>query len=310
VEHSQTLALDLEPWLLPGDDLNRLGLTTVLATPLYGRSATEGVLFLAGDRDPDVPLGADDLFPVEMLAARIESARSQTMMLEKLIDAEKFAGLGQMANNVTRQLNNPLTVILGYASLLEETEELHPQAQRAVEAILTEARHMRATLESLSRMSRTQNDPPAAISVTELLTDMEQLHRSEFVHRSIDFRLQIPPALPRVIGNPQQVRQALLYCLHYAMDAVEKVDAASEKTVRLEASAEKNRVRIVIAHTGKGFLYPDRAFDPFVPTQTDGETSGLGLNLCATILRENNGRASAVNYQPSGAAIVLELQAA
>jgi signal transduction histidine kinase len=310
VQHSQTLVLDLEPWLLPGDDLIRLGLTTVLATPLYGRSATEGVLFLTGDREPDVPIRADDLFPVEMLAARIQSARSQTIMLEKLIDAEKFAGLGQMANNVTRQLNNPLTVILGYASLLEETEELHPQAQRAVEAILTEARHMRSTLESLSRMSRSQSEHLAAISITELLTDMEQLHRSEFVHRSIDFRLQIAPSLPRVLGNPQQVRQALLYCLHYAMDAVEKQDAAGEKTVRMEAIAEEGRVKIVISHTGQGFLHPARAFDPFIPTQAEGETSGLGLNLCATILRDNNGRASAVNCEPRGAAIILELQAA
>jgi len=63
--------------------------------PLYGRSATEGVLFLTGDREPDVPIRADDCFPVEMLAARIQSARSQTIMLEKLIDAEKIAGLAR-----------------------------------------------------------------------------------------------------------------------------------------------------------------------------------------------------------------------
>jgi K+-sensing histidine kinase KdpD len=36
----------------------------------------------------------------------------------------------------------------------------------------------------------------------------------------------------------------------------------------------------------------------------------MGLSLCATILRDQNGRASAVNLQPHGAAIILELQAA
>ena len=56
-----------------------------------------------------------------MLAARLQATRSQTRMFEKLIDSEKFASLGQLASNVTQQLNNPLTVILGYASLLEET---------------------------------------------------------------------------------------------------------------------------------------------------------------------------------------------
>jgi K+-sensing histidine kinase KdpD len=37
---------------------------------------------------------------------------------------------------------------------------------------------------------------------------------------------------------------------------------------------------------------------------------GLGLSLCATILRDNNGRASAVNLEPHGAAIILEVKAA
>ena len=103
-----------------------LHLTELVATPLYGRSATDGALLLVGiAATPKSPLRAEDLLPVEVLAARIQAARSQTMMLEKLIDAEKFAGLGQLANNVTRQLNNPLTVILGYASLLEATRSMN-----------------------------------------------------------------------------------------------------------------------------------------------------------------------------------------
>jgi signal transduction histidine kinase len=307
---SQSLKLSLHPWFVPGDDLERLHFTEVIATPLYGRSTADGALLLTGLRDPHQPLRADDLLPVEVLASRIQAARGQTMMLEKLIDAEKFAGLGQLANNVTRQLNNPLTVILGYASLLEVMPSMNAQERKGIEAILNEARSMRSTLESLSRMSRTQTDHFTAISVTELLNDMEQLHRSEFVHRSIDFRLHVSPGLPRALGNAQQVRQAVLYCLQFAIEAVENIDSPSEKSVRIEASSESDAVKILIAHTGPGFLHPARAFDPFVPAQAAGETAGLGLSLCATILRENNGRISAMNFQPRGAGIVLELQAA
>jgi signal transduction histidine kinase len=310
LEHSQTFNLDLAPFLLPGDDLKRLKLTTVHAIPLRGRSSTEGALFLAGLESPAMPITAVDLLPLEVLASRIQSVRNQTMMLEKLVEAEKFVGLGQLAGNVTRQLNNPLTVILGYASLLDETEDLNPLAHKAIEAILTEARHMRLTLESLARISRPQSDQVAAISVTELLSDLEQLHRSEFVQRSIDFRVHIPPALPRVLGNAQQVRQAVLYCLQFAMEAVEKLDAAVEKTVRLEAVAEKNQVQILVAHTGSKFAAPARAFDLFVPEPASEDSTSVGLSMCASILRENNGKASALNFEPRGAGILLELQAA
>ena len=319
-EHSQALMLDFEPWLQPGDDLERLRFTSALAVPMVGRSGTEGALLLAGNSGAHrkEPLRADDLLPVEVLAARLQSVRSQTMMLEKLIDAEKFAGLGQLAGNVTEQLNNPLTVILGYASLLEEATELDPAERKGVEAILSEARRMRSILESLTRVSGPQGDQLAAVSISELLADLEHLHRSEFLHRSIEFRLNIAPELPKALCQAQQVRQAVLHCIQFAMEAVESPNhgsgqaaaPAQGKTIRLEASAEGNHVQILVAHSGPGFLHPDRAFDPFVPAQAAGDSAGLGLSLCATILRDNNGRASAINFEPNGAAIILELQAA
>lgn len=316
VGRTQTVRFDLDPWLEPGDDLKRLRFTSTLAVPLAGRGVVEGALLLAGMRDPQIPLRAEDLLPVEMLTARLLFARSQTTMLEKLIDAEKFAGLGQLAANVTQQLNNPLTVILGYASLLEENRELSPQERRGVDAILTEARRMRMTLESLSRVAYTRSDHLTATSVGELLTDLEELHRSEFLQRSIEFRLNVSPALPLVLCNAQQLRQAVLHCLQFAMDAVDGASAPAPGTagqgrsIRVEALAEGKHVQIHVAHTGRGFQHPDRAFDPFASAPRAGETAGLGLSFCATLLRDNNGRASAMNLEPQGAAIILELQAA
>jgi signal transduction histidine kinase len=323
IENSLTLQLDLTHWLLPGDDLKRLRFTSALAAPMSGRSGVAGALLLAGMRAAkgETPgqsryvLRADDLLPIEMLAARLQATRSQTMMMEKLIDSEKFSALGQLAGNVTQQLNNPLTVILGYAALLDEDGSLGAPERKGVESILAEARRMRSTLESLSRIARNHGDQFAAVSVSELLNDMEQLHRSEFLQRSIDFQLSVAPALPRVMCSAQQLRQAVLHCLQYAMAAVEQqedlpAEQGGPKTIRLEASSEGSLVQIQVSHTGPGFLNPERAFDPYVPAQAGEETAGLGLSLCATILRDNNGRAAAVNLEPRGAAIILELRAA
>ena len=166
-------------------------------------------------------LRADDLLPIEMLASRLQATRSQTMMFEKLIDSEKFAGLGQLAANVAHHLNNPLTVILGYASLLEETVAPGAPERKGVESILSESRRMRSTLESLSRISRPQTDQLAAVSVSEMLADMGQLYRNDFLQRSIEFRMNIAPGLPRVLCSSHQLRQAVLHCLQYSISAVE-----------------------------------------------------------------------------------------
>lgn len=320
MEHSMTRRLDLSPWLLPGDDLERLRFTSVLAVPMWGRGSADGALLLRGllaedgsGRLDDAPR-PDDLLPIEMLATRLQATRSQTMLFEKLIDSEKFAGLGQLAGNVTQQLNSPLTVILGYASLLEDSSTLDVQDRKGVASIVNEARRIRSTLESLSRVSRSHADQPAAVSVAELLADMEQLYRSEFLHRSIQFQVKVAPGLPRILCGAQQLRQAVLHCLQYAIGAVDRETPAAaqmeSRIIRLEATREANLVQITISHSGQSFLYPERAFDPFVPSRAGGETAGMGLSLCASILRDQNGRASAVNLEPHGAAIVLELQAA
>jgi C4-dicarboxylate-specific signal transduction histidine kinase len=173
---------------------------------------------------------------------------------------------------------------------------------------------MKSTLESLSRISRPLGGQFTAVSVAELLADMEQLHRPEFLHRSIEFRMNIASALPKVMCNAQQLRQAVLHCLQYAIESVENqghIPSPGEpKTISLEATSEGKLVQIMVSHSGSGFVHPDRAFDPFTPAQATGETTGLGLSLCATILRDHNGRASAVNLEPRGAAIILELQTA
>jgi signal transduction histidine kinase len=313
VENSQAVRLDLRSWMRPGDDLERLNFTSVIAVPLRGHGAPEGALLLAGMRtgQRSDALRLDDLAPIEMLTARMQSLRSQTRMLEKLIDSEKFAGLGQLAGNVMQQLNNPLTVILGYGSLLEEAGELEGKERKGLDAILNAARSMRSTLESLRRIARTPSGQLSAISVPELLADMEHLQRSEFLQRSIDFQVTVADELPRVLCEPQQLRQAILHCLQFALEAMESAGADSDRSVRVEAKAAGPHVRITIAHSGPGFEHPEHAFDPFVPTQAAAdETLGLRLSLCATILRENNGRAMAMNLKPTGAAIVLELEAA
>ena len=321
VAHSRAVRLDLTPWLIPGDDLARLRFTSVLAIPMVGGSGVDGALLLGAMR-PDREAGTesaniprlDDLLPIEMLVARLQATRSQTMLFEKLIDSERFAGLGQLSGNVTQQLNSPLTVILGYGSLLQESPSLETHDRKAIEAIVNEARSIRSTLQSLSRVSHGRADQPAAISVTELLADMEQLYRSEFLQRSIEFQVNVAPGMPRILCGAQQLRQALLHCLQYAIGAVDREGPSSapkvSRSIRLEAAREGSLVHISVTHSGAGFLDPERAFDPFVPARACGETAGMGLSMCATILRDQNGRASAVNLQPRGAAIILELQAA
>ena len=323
VEHSKTLRLDLTPWLLPGDDLERARFTSVLAVPMMGRTGADGALLLRGMRAEDGQRcrvwrrccrAPTICCPSKCSSRACRPRAARPCSLKSSSTPKSFAGLGQLAGNVTQQLNSPLTVILGYASLLEDSSALDAQDRKAVESIVAEARRIRSTLESLSRVSRAHADQPAAISVSELLADMEQLYRPSSCSapsssRSMSRRAcRAFCAVRSSCARPSCIACSMPSALSNASSCCRR--ANEPKTIRLEAASEGNLVQISVSHSGPGFLQPERAFDPFVPARPGGETAGMGLSLCATILRDQNGRASAVNLEPRGAAIILELQAA
>jgi len=306
---SNTLDLDLTPWLTPGDDLERLRLTRVGAVPMLGPEHTvEGAILLSGLRHPEEEPRADDLLPIEALAGRIQAARSQALMLGKLIDSERFAGVGQLATNVAQQLNNPLTVILGYAAILQDAVA-HTQDARAAETILVEARRMKALLERIAMFSRHSTERYATYSISDLMADMEQLHRMEFLTHAIDFHMRLAPNLPELVGNAHQVRQSLMHALQWAIESVERLNADQVREVRLEATPSKGGVCVLIGHSGRGFVHPERAFDSLSTGVMGTDATTIGLSLCAAIIREHQGEIEAVNLQPAGAAVLLELPA-
>ena len=310
VPDSASLDLDLSPWLTPGDDLERLRLTRIGAVPMLGPdNSPEGAILLIAPRVTLSTLRADDMLPLEILSGRLQAARAQALMLGKLIDSERFAGVGQLANNVAQQLNNPLTVILGYSALIEESSPPGVE-QRGAEAITGEARRMKAILERLARFSRLSTERFNSFSVADLIVDIEQMHRPDFLRHSIEFRLTMQPDIPGIFGNAHQIRQALLHATQYAIDSVLRVGPNQEKSLHIEArtsTTEEDRVQILISHSGPGFAHPERAFDSLSSGFAGTESTGIGLSLCAAIVREHRGNITAVTLEPTGAVIILDL---
>jgi two-component system sensor histidine kinase KdpD len=93
--------------------------------------------------------------------------------------------------------------------------------------------------------------------------------------------------------------------MRFAIESVLRLGPNEHKAVRVEATSQDGRVQILIAHSGQGFPNPARAFDSLASGFS--ESTGIGLGLCAAIVREHRGSISAINYQPIGAAVLLDL---
>ena len=297
--------LDLTPLLEPGDELLQMNFLTVYAIAIRGRDQELlGTLLLSGLREPEEPLLTEDVLPLELLVARLGTAREHQLLLRRILQTERLAGLGQLAGGVAHELNNPLTVITGYAELLTDSDgATHDQAV----VILNEARRMKQIIESLIRFRKATPGIRGPVSLDTLLQDIGQLMRHDLEGAHITLQMRVTPGLPPVKADGDQLRQVFLQIVKNAIGSMNDLPEDIERRLIVEAYVSGSSVQITFTDTGPGFAEPSRAFDPFYTTRHQGEGIGLGLSICYSIIREHGGQISALNALPRGAAVVIEL---
>lgn len=300
--------MDLRPLMEPGDELLQMNFRQGNVMGIRSREGRLlGALLLSGLSNPEEPLLTEDVLPLELLVARIGAAREHQALLRQLLHAERLAGLGQLAGGVAHELNNPLTVVTGYAELMAEDENLAARDQAL--AILNEARRMKQIIESLMRFRKASATGKVPLAIELLLQDIEKLARHELEAAGVELELRIPREVPRVKADGEQMRQVFLQITKNAIASLQEVRRDAHRSLRVEVAATDQRVRITFADNGPGFVEPARVFDPFFTTRQPGEGVGLGLSVCYSIVREHGGAITAQNLQPQGAAVVIDLPA-
>jgi two-component system NtrC family sensor kinase len=306
-ELGNTVLVNLSPLFEPGDELERLNYVQVHVIPMLTRTGMlEGTLMLSKIKDPSEPLQADDLLPLELLTARITAMREKDFLLYRIAQSEKLAGLGHLAAGVAHELNNPLTVVMGYAELIEEGD-CDQRLQQHAAVIGKEAHRMKQIIESLMRFSKPSPTGQTAISLEEILQDIARLRQPELDRKGIDFQLKIENQLPKIRANGDQLRQVLLQVMNNSISALAELPPGQARRMRLDAIHSQDRLQIIMADSGPGFPDPHHVFDPFYTTRQPGEGMGLGLSFCYSIIREHGGEISASNLHPRGAALVIEI---
>lgn len=265
----------------------------------------QGALLLGAARKEEEPLQSQDVMPLELLVARIGATREHALLLRRLMQSERLAGLGQLASSVAHELNNPLTAVTGYAELLAESQ--HPEVDERAGIILNEARRMKKIIESLVRFRRLTPAGRWPISVGLLLRDIEKLARHDLDTARVELELRIPNDLPRAMGDGEQIRQVFLQLVKNASISLEDLPEGEQRRLLVEVVKTAEWIRATFTDNGPGFSDPSRAFDPFLTTRHTGEGVGLGLSLCYSIVHEQGGEITAENVEPRGARITVDL---
>src|SRR6202050_199169 len=265
-----------------------------------------GCIRLAAPRDVSA-IDARELSRIEMLAGDLAVAVELKALHTQLVWSEKLAALGQLLAGVAHELNNPLTVIMGYSELISDAIAA-PHIRDQLTKLVGEARRMKRITDKLLRFSRQSTRDARAVQLSPVVQEVLALREYYTRLHSVRVVLDIAHDLPLLAVNEDEIKQILLNLFNNSSDALEGL--TSSKQISIRAYRSGSRAVIEVEDSGPGFGNLNRALDPFYTTKPVGKGTGLGLSVCYGIVKERGGDLRIENVQPHGARVTIELPAA
>ena len=101
--------------------------------------------------------------------------------------------------------------------------------------------------------------------------------------------------MPFVLADPILIEQVLLNLLK---NGLESMDGSEQRKLLVNISDQAQQIEIAVIDRGHGLRNPERLFEPFYSTKSEG--LGMGLNICRTIIESHHGRLWASNNPEGG----------
>jgi two-component system NtrC family sensor kinase len=255
---------------------------------------------------PGSALGLDalELARIEMVAADLAVAVQLQTLHRQLVWSEKLAALGQLLAGVAHELNNPLTVIMGYGELIGDKVG-SPQARDHLTRLVGETRRMKRIIDNLLRFARQGARDTHIVQLSPLVHEVLALCEYYTRKRKVHVDLDIAPGLPSLAVHEDEIKQILLNLFKNSSDALEGF--AGSKRISIRAYQSGTRAVIEVEDSGPGFSNLNRALEPFFTTKPAGEGTGLGLSVCYGIVKQRGGALRIENVSPLGARVTVEL---
>lgn len=239
---------------------------------------------------------------ISVRTAELETALTQLRdAQEELVRKERLAMLGQLSSSVGHELRNPLGVMLNAVYFLEMTlPDPPPKAREYLRLLREQIRLSERIVSDLLDSARTRPPQRAAVCVHEVVSECS---KRVPVPATIRVERDVPPDLPPLYADPDQLGQILVNLFTNAVQAME----GREGTLTIRARQCDGQVRIEVQDTGDGVPdeHRDKIFEPLFTTKARG--IGLGLSVSRSLAHANAGDLKVVNPASGGAVFVLDL---
>lgn len=222
---------------------------------------------------------------------------------EALYQNEKMAMFGSLLAGVAHELNNPLSVVIGQTVLLQQTVS-DPSVINRAERIRNATERCARIVRMFLAMARQRHADPKPVKINSVVQMAVELLAFQLRSANIIVELDLADDLPFVTADADQIHQVLTNLIVNAQQALIALDKRRHIRIATRLDGRTRQVLLCVADNGPGI--PEeirkRIFDPFFTTKPVGEGTGIGLSLCASVVRAHGGHID-VSESPEGGAV-------
>lgn len=214
---------------------------------------------------------------------------------EKLRELDKLKS--QFLSVATHELRTPLSIILGYNSMLSEMlrDRLDEQEQETLRESVSACKRLIRLVNSMLDVTQIESGKMRMhfepTDLRRIINSVGTLFQQEARSKKVHIGVELPSRLPRVVMDPERIEQVLV---NLVGNALKFTEAGGSITVSVRSV--EGGVRVAISDTGIGIAPEDRAkiFDEFAQVRRQAknrqkEGSGLGLAIARRIVEAHRG---------------------
>lgn len=254
--------------------------------------------------------------------------------LTDVIAAQRAMAWREMARVVTHEIKNPLTPIQLNVQRMRRKYERHAEDfpkvfDDATNTIIQEVDELKKLVDKFSKMARSSDGLPSSESIEgegrfsddtrltdskllelhpepnmlhDIIYDVVKLYKG--TRSDITLATDLDPSINLVNLDAGQIKRVLINLME---NAIEAMDGEGEITIRSQWPANKKKVIVEVADTGRGVSKEVRGevFHPYFSTKPDG--AGLGLAIVNRVIEDHGGSISISDNKPRGTVFTIEL---
>jgi len=301
--------------------------------PLMGKGKVIGVI-LVDNLFNQNPITEEDIHFLSMFANQAGLAIENAILYRNLeevhqelketqsflVHLEKMVALGEMSTTIAHEIKNPLTSIGGFARRLDRAIPEESQEKKYSQTIVKEVCRLEKILNDLLSYTRDESLALKKLDPRDILEESLSMVQEGTLWGGIQLVREFAEEVPRVLGDPLQLKQAFFNLINNACQAMSEFlpdRQAGTRTMKAKGILSlrvhpfskngSSYIKVEVEDTGKG-IDPENLPNIFNPFYSTKESSlGLGLPIVHKIITSHRGQIEVDNHPGTGVRFIVTI---